>query len=746
MPYGLGYGPGITAALPAIEFATAVEVEGTVIPSSVDIVRTFGRGESLDGGGATYLRTLSTVRGGLTDQSAAKFRPDLSSPINPITFGAKGGDVAFDDSAGIQNMIEAIMEFGRGVGVLGMGRSYYCGDGAPLALDPRAVRVVGWGSTLDFRLKTFSNPAAATELLSNPSFTSDTVWLDLPTNTAGAEWTIAGGVATYATDVADKYAGIYQAVTGLIPGRRYKLEFTVDSIGGGTSQNYALASMRTTGPDAGATYGRQAYAPGTYSYEFTWPTSAPTTGYFSLKGQSFGIVVSSVSLKLLPQNACLTIDGGIAPVAGQYGHSTQAIEGVRLIGGGSGTGALLYGDAILGMTRAVAQSSRFTTRDLYIQGFARGVALMDRSYLMNIDQTDIASCNIGLEFVGGADSGENLKLMQTNIYNSGIGVINNGGYMHLAQCSIDYTASEFIVMSGGYTHATQCHFEKNSPSSAEAHVMHVKSGTLILEQGYMQLNVSGSPAVEHPFQVDLGGRLLVHDMQAFGLLSAVEEVVGGEGYVDPRSRFSGIGQKTMSPFWSRAERFGLITPSSVNSAGDLLWTCLAEFGTRVSQWETSTVKVEPLTAGERTSGQKGVKITKLAGAGTAGRVALLVPVPADGMASSEWYVKVPPHASSTATVQIYVDIFESDVDMRPAAAPLSRRNLVWQGEKTTLQNLDLAVGLDWTRILYNATQRTNPLATEFGMAARTHVRLLINATQAPAGTEIHICDPQVQVL
>ncbi len=105
---------------------------------------------------ATYLRLTSALHAELVAQKSAA-NVDAFSFVRPETFGAKGGDPNFDDSAAIQEMIETIEQHHRGTAVFIPGVTYYVGDAARLRLDPQKVTLMGFGATLNFQNKSFDS-------------------------------------------------------------------------------------------------------------------------------------------------------------------------------------------------------------------------------------------------------------------------------------------------------------------------------------------------------------------------------------------------------------------------------------------------------------------------------------------------------------------------------------------------------------------------------------------------------------
>lgn len=105
--------------------------------------------------------------------------------------------------------------------------------------------------------------------------------------------------------------------------------------------------------------------------------------------------------------------------------------------------------------------------------------------------------------------------------------------MHAFGCSLDYCQT-FVYMTGGYLHTFGCHYERTEAKEANHHPFKIFGETEFhIYAGYIQLNDFVEPTVQtHVFHLgQQRTRLFLRDVRAWGLKTASDEMVSGEGQV-----------------------------------------------------------------------------------------------------------------------------------------------------------------------------------------------------------------------
>ena len=726
-----------------------------------DVIRTEGRWTPGDGGAATYLRTLSAVRGMFVDQSGNGWAPDFSNVPALEVFGARGNHPGHDDSAAIQDAFDAVHEFGRAKLRGTPGKTYYCGDASPLTMDCRSISLDGAGATFDFSPRSFGNPETTPQLAPDPNFANPGAWVYPSWQTVAPTFT---GGRLVRTNTTDGYTTACIAVP-LVQGRRYRLRIKVNSVGDGSGNPYVKWSMRTQ-PDAGGVFGNGTrFGFGTSGERYQdFFHSLPSGIYYFCTGSNNAFDIDSWSLREVPDNIGIWVRGDIATgVDGIYGQTTQALSNLRMDAlGPTGTA---YGDGILMQTPSEGFSSRMLFERMYVRGWNRSFAASDRSYLFKVDRSVITSFNTaGFEFMeNSADAGENLQFTDVTFGNaSGANaydvIIGGGGYCHFSRCSLDY-GKGYVLLRNGYAHFDQCHFERNMGDVASREFFTVDEGTLVLDKGYIQMNRSpATPVVPYMFHTYNAGRVLVRDTQAWGLTTSTGELwkdhasptaADGLGRGHAHMRWSGIPQKSTSPFLTREPRWSHITPDprgiNEKSKGRITWDVYPDDGEPVSKHETSTGRVTLDTAAYRTAGIASVKLETLVNQGMGGRFRFNVPVPRDGMFGLEFWVRLtlPEGAVLGADQRTYIDCFELGA---PERDPWGRRIAVqdiWANE-STLYKFPPTMPAGWQRVQFAKVHTTNAKGLaqlrEFGEPWRDCISVVINLDQLHAGAVIHITE------
>jgi len=105
--------------------------------------------------------------------------------------------------------------------------------------------------------------ASQTELVTNSGFDTDTDW------TKNTGWTISGGkgVATSAVNV----KVIYQIISGLVPGKKYRVTYTISTLTAGAF-NFRMYNTDNVGTTRSST--------GTYTEEVTCPSDGRIDCFF----------------------------------------------------------------------------------------------------------------------------------------------------------------------------------------------------------------------------------------------------------------------------------------------------------------------------------------------------------------------------------------------------------------------------------------------------------------------------------
>lgn len=711
-------------------------------------IQTLGYYDAFDGGAAVYERADELKPGGFTDYYGQIWNLTEHQDLCPEMFGAWGNDPDVDDSQALQDMFEFAMQHtttGIRTVYLNPGKVYYAGDAADLIIDPGFIAIDGRGSRIVFS-KTCIDIDTQPELVTNSGFDNDiNGWTGFSTvDSNWRDYTQSGGEAVYDSASAQQgtYGGMYQQID-LENGQWYTLEFLPTDIQSASNQHYLTVGIRDQGPDAGAFFGKTALTADVGSVvttEFKW-TGATGTYWLQAKSNN-PIAVDYISLKVRPRNECFQLIGDYSPNAIQYSPAlgTLAIKNLTLEGVGT---ASQFGIGLFANTDTITYRSQYDLENVSIKNFAVNLLTANRAYICNWDGGGATGGKRANIILGtGSDAGENMRLTNLTIAGGacedGAAVINQGRYVHMYGCSIDYVSQGFLKQQGGYTHLVNCHFEKPSPSEAQNYPIRIESGTVKISGGYMQLNQIDPIVIEHIAKIDRGGRWIVDDMQAFGLTTSTDEIWTGDGVA--KIRFSGIGQKTVAAFPTKTEKTSL-NPLS-NEGGAWKYCAVDGFGTRISATETNRIALTELTSGLRTPGNRGLKITKTGGPGEAAVAVLAIPLPPDGMFSAECYTKVTANGSASGTGAIYLDWYSGDIKGHDGGVFTRTDRCQWHGEINTLRTVPWATGQDWTRAMINTPNNNNASTemVEFGADYRTHAFLMINMTSAPTGTELHICD------
>jgi hypothetical protein len=220
----------------------------------------------------------------------------------------------------------------------------------------------------------------------------------------------------------------------------------------------------------------------------------------------------------------------VIPRAGspQYGQVPYRIEGLKLIGPGSGSTAV----AIAFRADQPGQSARCAVYNVDITGFETGIRFEQRSYLIQFYSCAVRDCVRCVHFpTNQPDSGENFSFYGCTLMNSRLAIHNEGGG------EMSFTATSFGYVDlwydgKGLMNFFGCWFEKQKPSS-DAPLFWVRDGILNFQGGLMQ--VSGVNFEQHPsnravFQIDSKqARVVLDGIYLWNVRSSANALSTGPG-------------------------------------------------------------------------------------------------------------------------------------------------------------------------------------------------------------------------
>lgn len=526
-------------------YATALDVEATTVPEEWNIIQTLGYQTIGDGGAWTYLRSLTTARGALTDEAGAFWIPDLTRPIPVEIFGAKGGDPTFDDLPGIQEAIDACLDNDGGTLQLTMEQFYYLSD--TLEIDPSRISIFGNSARFDFRLKTFADPAAQPELVADPGFDSGGAWTETAASVNVV--TISGGTVS-APAVAGATTGLYSEFgmqLDMTAGKTYRivldvLDIDTITVGVNTARDVGV-SFRPSGVGSGSSGGTLRFAKntdneytegvgGTWSWDIVSPYTDP---YLTIQSNT-GFVLDSISVKELPNNTCVLIR--TPPDGNLRGHNFHEIRDLKIAGK---SGFNLFTDGCVFDTPTSGWSSRINFYNVDISdSIGRCLVFQNRAYLMNFHSCRFVSSVACIDTLEGAtDAGENISFFGGNLGGGSIGIRNRGMAIRLYGTSIDFSRQFYV--GTGTVEMWSPWLETNQHTEAQSleatfpetqYRLDLTGGTVKLFGGLIQIDGETTPFCEHMFRVAEGARLSLRDVDAYNWNSTSGALATGEGRFD----------------------------------------------------------------------------------------------------------------------------------------------------------------------------------------------------------------------
>lgn len=478
----------------------------------------------------------------ITGGDIKTWRPEQFSEWN----GWGTGD---DNSAAVQATFDACLDDGRVPELLSaaiFGR-YYLGDEVPLVVDPSrlGLHCLG-GGILDGRNKTYLDPAAQTELLSDPGFNTGAPLIISPNDTGQ---TVYGGELNHTPR-----AGIqdYLERGALIPvaaGTTLRVTMVVEEItthipASTPFRDIGVSFRRNTGTGPGSigsgpnvggstwfySNNTAGYAPGvTVSRDFTISEANP---YVRIQSNA-KVRVSSWSVKVVPNNTILRLTVPPGSAGGQLrGHNYRDWRNFKIAGKPGDESAFVIAttwDTPVYPTGDLGQHSRGNWYNVDISdGVGVGLDLRNRTYLSNYYGCRIVTSKRCVQTMAGAlDAGENITFFGGNMGGGEVGVSNEGNFeIHMISTSIDFSR-QWYVGGGGFSMIAG-HLETNAPTVAGYPLIDVTVGHCHI-QAKLQVNGSTTPVLDYPFRVAKGGFLNIEAETPYNLHGTAEALCTGEG-------------------------------------------------------------------------------------------------------------------------------------------------------------------------------------------------------------------------
>lgn len=745
----------------------------------------------------------------------------LARAIMPESYGALGNDPARDDSEGIQLAINAALAQGRGVVSLRPDRTYFCGT--KLAFDPSRVLLDGNGARLDFRRKTFADPAAAPELVGNFSFEA-----------GGSGWQVTGNAnrqPVYADGEmrfeapADTYSFLEMGrqITAKA-GSKLRVVLEIGQITtvqhGANTYRSLTVGFRHQNLATGGVSGKAKvisnqdgnYKPGAF---IQWDVPILTDNPFLRIQTNANITIRSISVKALPDNTCILIQ---TPEVGGLlrGHNERAIQNLKVAGRSDQSS---FVDLFEFETQTPGLSSRTNFYNVDgSEGVGRALLFGNRAYLMNFHSCRFTAANACVETLENPDdAGENISFFGGNLGAGACGIRNRGMGIRMFGTSIDFSR-QFYVGSGNFeAHGgwfeTYQHEDADVARANFAETQYrfdVHAGNVKLFGGYIQMH-TGEGRAEAIFRVARNATIDLVETDLYNLRTTSGAMCVGEGRISMRCR-GGINKETEAVLsrtpinnrllgdldnaavivnawltsttrqkqpdrrtiqWLTNKAFtGTLTRGSVQiNTGDNTGLAIGMFvegdgvipGTSITAVNGSAsitlsnpvggngVKslvaygaapfgTAAMTADEAVfrTGGRSLKVQKT-GIGATSLVAYVaVPVERGRACGGEAFLKVPGGLSGTQTL-FFDTYFAALAQGDSSDAPI----LSATRQGITNQNIvvDLAAGLDWTRLAWRST-RVDASSAHDGYAPEwaTHIVLAFNMASMPNGFTMHLDD------
>lgn len=509
--------------------ATRTKAETNQFSEHVNVIETLGRSQAGDGGGGRYLRTLTRVRGGFSDQAGQHFAPDRSEPLPAALFGAMGGDPSVDDHPGLTEAIQAAVEAGGGMIELAPDRTYYLSEA--LEIDPTRITLAARGATLSFVLKNFRDPDA------NEEIAPDLARADLGAPlSAGEPRQIKRRLRM------EQYRRYRVVLEAFLPDARDAEQKAIRlALQSDAAENDGSSGVtRVLRPSIDAIRRGDRL---TWIVEIDSPSTEPTLSLMP----SGGIAVTRVSIKEVSDNACLRIV--TPPGAPRRGHNHHELRGFK-VEGSMVTQRLV--DGIVFDTPVNAEQRGLHSRcQLYnvdvSTGIGRGLVFGRQTYLVNLFGSRIVcseSCVDTIESPSSVDAGENIAVFGGNLGGAKIGVRNRGMSLRFFSSSINFCRQWY--RGNGMVEFVSPWMESKSYGAAEARTLDfadthyrldVQAGLAKIFGGYLQIGGNPDAPVfgDAFFRIGRNATLMLRDVTAYNWTNAGDVWAVGEGRLDCHS-------------------------------------------------------------------------------------------------------------------------------------------------------------------------------------------------------------------
>lgn len=518
--------------------------------------------------------TTSADNGGTIIVDAAGnrwYREFSGSEVDVGWFGALGGMPAVSDSVAIQachDYVEQVL--GGGVVANRSGQVYY--NDRTLRFNPTRVSLLGGSATYDFRLKMFIAQSAMPELTTNGNFAAAGAnWLNGTLGPGGsANWTFAAGSATHAPPNPNppnegEYGDFGQQLAGVQAGTICTVTIVIASLSQVGDQNYLDVGIRTGigGPGGnGVGFGDGPVstftAAGTYTFLATAPADTPTSGAWLTISSNNNAVVSSISIKQVPNNDCLLIQTPDNAFGAQFGHDFHFCRDLQITAGPSNQPLAVAVDC---NTVTPNFSTRWSFQNIYTVNVGFGLVAQNNTFLVKSHDCTWDGYVNGYSFLGGTnDGGENISFYGGNISGqTGYAVVNNGGENYFHSVSFDFPAA-FIQSTGTapIICCYGCHFETRASAMTTLRPFD-NSGYLGIFGGYIL--GGGTTGISIPFDYFIYN-------ETSSAITVLDGVFGFAWYSSTGQTAGGPGQvltSNLQPL-SNSEISGIINRTTIQSA------------------------------------------------------------------------------------------------------------------------------------------------------------------------------------
>jgi hypothetical protein len=168
---------------------------------------------------------------------------------------------------------------------------------------------------------------------------------------------------------------------------------------------------------------------------------------------------------------------------GAYAGNVAKFENIQMIGPGRASN-----------TTGIASATPNTTyRQYNIHGFGRGYEVHSGSWLNHFANTSISDCGIDLYCGGGLkDAGEQISFEGGSLFNSAVGIANDGCEFNVTDSSLDEFDGPAVINGGGSTRLTSDHIEYVNSTAPAPLVVSSKAcnawGSITMDGGQIQFD------------------------------------------------------------------------------------------------------------------------------------------------------------------------------------------------------------------------------------------------------------------